>query len=46
MKLRVGDIAPDIVLESHMEQKVQLSDLCRAGKITVMAFFPKAWTPI
>jgi peroxiredoxin len=46
MKLNVGDIAPDFVLESHMEQKVRLSDLSRLGKITVIAFFPKAWTPI
>ena len=46
MKLNVGDVAPDFVLESHMEQKIRLSDLSQAGKITVMAFFPKAWTPI
>jgi len=46
MKLKVGDIAPDFELESHMEQKVRLSDLSRAGKITVLAFFPKAWTPV
>ena len=46
MKLNVGDIAPDFVLESQMEQKIRLSDLSQAGKITVIAFFPKAWTPI
>jgi peroxiredoxin len=46
MKLKVGDIAPDFVLESHMEEKVRLSDLVAAGMTTVIAFFPKAWTPI
>jgi peroxiredoxin len=46
MKLNVGDIAPDFVLESHMEEKVQLSALCATGMTTVIAFFPKAWTPI
>jgi len=46
MKLNVGDVAPDFILESHMEQKIQLNELSRSGKITVLAFFPKAWTPI
>jgi len=46
MKLNVGDVAPDFVLESHMEQKIRLSELSQRGKITVIAFFPKAWTPI
>jgi len=46
MKLKVGDIAPDFVLESHAEKKIRLSDLCQSGKITVLAFFPKAWTPV
>ena len=46
MNLKVGDVAPDFVLESHMEQKIRLSDISQRGKITVIAFFPKAWTPI
>lgn len=44
MKLKVGDKAPDFALECHLEKMVRLSDL--RGKITVLAFFPKAWTPV
>ncbi len=44
MKLRVGDQAPDFVLNSHLDQEVRLSDL--QGKAVVLAFFPLAWTPI
>lgn len=44
MNLKVGDLAPDFVLESHLEKKHRLSDL--RGKIVVLAFFPKAWTPV
>ncbi len=44
MKLRVGDQAPDLVLNSHLDQEVHLSSLL--GKNVVLAFFPLAWTPI
>jgi peroxiredoxin len=44
MKLRVGDQAPDLVLNSHLDQEVRLSSL--QGKNVVLAFFPLAWTPI
>jgi hypothetical protein len=44
MKLRVGDQAPDFVLNSHLDREVRLSSL--QGKAVVLAFFPLAWTPI
>ncbi len=45
MALKVGDKAPDFVLNSHLGQEVRLSDY--AGKRNVvMAFFPLAWTPV
>ena len=45
MELKVGQAAPDFVLESHQENKIRLSDY--AGiKIVVLAFFPLAWTPV
>jgi len=44
MNLRVGDKAPDFVLESHLEKEHRLSEF--RGKIVVLAFFPKAWTPV
>jgi peroxiredoxin len=45
MKLNVGDFAPDFELESHLEdKKVRLSSLY--GQTVVLAFFPKAWTPV
>jgi len=44
MNLKVGDLAPDFVLESHLEKEHRLSDF--RGKNVVLAFFPKAWTPV
>lgn len=46
MELQVGDVAPDFELESHLEndQKIRLSALY--GQTVVLAFFPKAWTPV
>ena len=44
MRLQVGDQAPDFELESHLETSVRLSDLL--GQTVVLAFFPKAWTPV
>jgi peroxiredoxin len=45
MALRVGHFAPDFTLESHLDEKVSLSDF-RGKKNVVMAFFPLAWTPV
>jgi peroxiredoxin len=45
MALRVGQIAPDFCLESHLGSKVCLSDYL-GKKNVVLAFFPLAWTPI
>jgi peroxiredoxin len=44
MKLRVGDKAPDFTLPSHLDKDVPLSSL--RGKNVVLAFFPRAWTPV
>ncbi len=45
MALKVGSIAPDICLKSHLDQTIRLSDF-RGKKNVVLAFFPLAWTPI
>jgi peroxiredoxin Q/BCP len=44
MTLRVGQIAPDFTLTSHLGEDVTLSNL--RGKTVVLAFYPMAWTPI
>jgi peroxiredoxin (alkyl hydroperoxide reductase subunit C) len=44
MKLKVGQIAPDFTLSSHLGKNVTFSDL--RGKNVVLVFFPLAWTPI
>lgn len=44
MKLQVGDQAPDFELESHLETSIRLSTFY--GQNVVLAFFPKAWTPV
>jgi peroxiredoxin len=43
-KLKVGDLAPDFTLPSHLGYDVKLSSY--RGKNVVLAFFPLAWTPI
>lgn len=45
MALRVGQYAPDFVLEDHRGEKVRLSDYL-GRKNVVLAFFPLAFTPI
>lgn len=44
MKLEIGQPAPDFNLPSQLGKDVRLSDL--RGRNVVIAFFPKAWTPI
>ena len=44
MKLKLGMDAPDFTLPSQLGKPVTLSDL--RGTNVVLAFFPKAWTPI
>jgi peroxiredoxin/glutaredoxin len=44
MKLQLGQPAPDFTLPSHLDKNVTLSDL--RGKNVVLAFFPRAWTPV
>jgi peroxiredoxin len=45
MALKVGEIAPDFSLESHLGTTVRLSDY-RGRCNVVLAFFPLAWTPV
>jgi peroxiredoxin len=45
MALKVGHFAPDFSLETHLDNKVRLSDF-RGRKNVVLAFFPLAFTPI
>ncbi|TLM74399.1 MAG: redoxin domain-containing protein [Actinobacteria bacterium] len=42
--LRVGDLAPDFTLPSHLDEPVTLSAL--RGRPVALAFFPLAWTPV
>ena len=44
MKLKVGDLAPDFTVDSHLDKKVTLSEY--RGKTTVLVFFPQAFTPV
>jgi peroxiredoxin len=41
---KVGQLAPDFTLNSHLDKKVRLSDF-RGSCNVVLAFFPLAWTP-
>jgi peroxiredoxin (alkyl hydroperoxide reductase subunit C) len=45
MALRVGQLAPDFVLESHQEKNVRLSDYFGRKNIALV-FFPLAFTPV
>ena len=42
---KVGQLAPDFSLESHLGHKIQLSHY-RGKNNVVLAFFPLAWTPV
>ena len=41
---KVGQVAPDICLISHLGKMVRLSDF-RGKRNVALAFFPLAWTP-
>ncbi|MFH1699852.1 MAG: peroxiredoxin [Candidatus Zixiibacteriota bacterium] len=43
--LKVGEMAPDFTLPSHLGKKITLSDF-RGQKNVVLAFYPLNWTPI
>jgi len=43
--LKIGQLAPDFTLPSHLEKQVTLSSY-RGKNHVVLAFFPLAWTPI
>jgi hypothetical protein len=45
MALKVGKLAPDFSLKSHLGPPVRLSEFYRKCNV-VLAFFPLAWTPI
>ncbi len=45
MKPKLGQVAPDFVLESHLGKTVRLRDY-RGKRNVVLAFFPLAWTPV
>ena len=45
MELKVGQPAPDFILESHQENYISLSSFA-GEKNVVLAFFPLAWTPV
>lgn len=44
MNLKVGQLAPDFTLSSHLDKDVTLSEF--RGTNVVLVFFPLAWTPI
>jgi peroxiredoxin len=46
MPLKVGDKAPDFELYDTELRLIRLSDLLAQGKVTILVFFPKAFTPV
>jgi peroxiredoxin len=45
MAPKIGQMAPDFILPSQLDQKIRLSDYW-GKKNVVLAFFPLAWTPV
>lgn len=45
MTLKLGQLAPDVALKSHLDQEIRLRDY-RGKCNVVLAFFPLAWTPV
>jgi peroxiredoxin (alkyl hydroperoxide reductase subunit C) len=44
MNLKIGQMAPDFTLSSHLGKDVTLSEY--RGTNVVLVFFPLAWTPV
>jgi peroxiredoxin len=44
MTVKVGQIAPQFKVKSHLGKEVSLSDF--RGRSVVLVFFPLAWTPV
>jgi peroxiredoxin Q/BCP len=44
MKLTIGQKVPEFRLTSHLGESISIRDF--EGKNVVIAFFPRAWTPI
>lgn len=44
MQLKIGQKAPNFTLPSHLDKEVSLSDF--HGRTVLLAFFPRAWTPV
>jgi peroxiredoxin len=44
MTVKVGQVAPEFRLKSHLGQEVSLSEY--HGQNVVLVFFPLAWTPV
>lgn len=42
--LKIGDVAPNFSLPSHLDRAVDLAQL--RGRPVILVFFPLAWTPI
>ncbi len=45
MALSVGQTAPNFTLDTHLGERIRLSDYL-GKKNVVLAFFPLAWTPV
>jgi len=45
VEIKVGMEAPDFALESHLDDRVRLSEY-RGRHNVLIAFFPWAWTPV
>lgn len=45
MEITIGMEAPDFELESHMKDRVRLSEY-RGRHNVLVVFYPMAWTPV
>lgn len=45
MSIQPGMEAPDFVLDTHQDDKIQLTEY-RGKHHVLLAFFPLAWTPV
>lgn len=44
-ELKIGDVAPDFTLFTQKGDKVNLYELCEAGKKVLLVFYPQDMTP-